>query len=243
MSDPDSDPAPEPAPEDPAPRPLYKRPGIMATIIVFLLLMMVILPPVIAQPTPVGLSDEGAQNAQDGGWVHQEDGPDTMSLFAGFVVVDPVQFEREENGITTGMFLFSSVKIGAMLPQGIVSDRLHDAAMEQIADSGVKIQLDTQEEGPFSANGQEMAMRTYTGTVENGVFGELDPGTKVDLFVATWRCSLLGSHAVAVGAAPHDDGEDGNDTLLNLGSADERSEGSGLHQIRDDLLAHTVCDP
>ncbi len=184
------------------------------------------------------------QNAQDGGWVHQEDGPDTMSLFAGFVVVDPVQFEREENGVTTGMFLFSSVKIGAMLPQGIVSDQLHDAAMEQIADSGVEVNVESQDDSRYSANGQDMAMRTYSGTVENGVFDGLGPGTKIDLFVATWRCNLLGSHGVAVGAAPSEEnGDDGDDPLLNFGDPDGHFEGSGLPEIRDDLLAHTVCDP
>lgn len=242
---------PDSPPDTNGDRPLYKRPGLIIGAVVLLLLLAVIVAPVIADPAPVGFTDEGTQNAQDDSWRHEdENGPETMTLLGGFVVVDPVQFVREnDQGITSGMYLFSSVKIGAMIPHGLVADQLHSAAQEQIAQSGVDLQQDPTQETTFTANGQDMDLRFYQGTLgsNTGVFGGLSPGTEVDLFVATWPCGILGNHAVAVGAAPqgnNSEDDDGGFTLPGTGfDSNGNFEGADIHEIKDNLLAHTICNP
>ncbi len=206
--------------------PWYRRPGPLMGLLVLILILAVILPPVVASETPVGLTGEGQANAQAGGWEPDEKN-EKFSLMGGLITVNPVTLTQGGQPAPTGYYVYSTVKIPAMLPLGVVEGQMQENALEQLKENGVRVTRPAQSEAAFDANGHDVTIQYFNAVAENDQLFLAE--SEVELFIATWRCSILGSYALAVGAVPdYDGGVIGDETKLQ--------------EIEDGLLAHTQCE-
>lgn len=207
--------------------PWYRRPVPLIGILVLVLILVAVLAPVVADETPVGLTPEGEANAEAGGWEAQED-DEAFSTFGGLVTVDPITLTQGGDTNPTGYYVYSTVKIPAMLPLGVVENQMQDNALEQLDQNGVRVTRPPQAEAEFDENGHDVTIQYFNAVAENDQLFLAE--SEVELFIATWRCSLLGSYALAVGAVP----------VIDEGIIG--SEGIELDEIENDLLAHTKCE-
>lgn len=219
--------------EEASRKPFYLRPVLIVSLLVLLLIIFWLVSPALAEPVQVGLDEDGDRFLEDSHWFVNDDRNTTASAFGGLVHVDSVQLSRNvstETHETAAVYLWANVKIPAMLPRAMVEERMREIAIEQMEGSHVEVSELPESGIEHEGNGQNFHI-TYHNAVarEESAFRH---EVELDVFIATWRCSVMGSYAVAVGIALRD-----YSGFEELTAADA----DPFHEMQERLLPHTVC--
>jgi hypothetical protein len=207
-------------------KPWFLRPAAIITAALTVLATLATVPPLLASPTPVELTQQGQDNAEADGWSTVELGIDAqMELLGGLVTLETHALQKnDEDGYPTAGYTWATLKIPAMLPRDMVEDRLRENALEAVQDilQGLSLEngaesilLDTTptSDTTFNGNGHNTRITHYQATARLA-----DPQTLSDelgdnihltddlslqgqAFIATWRCNILGSYALAFAVA------------------------------------------
>ncbi len=206
-------------------KPWYLRPLPIIALACTLLIGLATVPPLLAGPTPVALNEEGERAADEDDWQRAELGMEARTeLLGGQVQMEADALQKnDEDGYPVAGYTWASLKIPAMLPRDLVEERLREFAIDTIdqilqdvsrdLDPGAGILLDPTptQDTTSTINGHDTHLTRYEAKAhlsDQDLEGIPDAITFTDdvtmngeAFIATWRCSVLGSYAIAFGVA------------------------------------------
>lgn len=236
----DTAPTPEPRPMPPE-KPWYQRKRILVPLVIGLLLLLWLVPPIVANPVPVGLDAEGQQAKSQGGWKDQAVEKNPASMLGGFVFVESAQIAKGQ-GTNAAVYTYSAIKLDMNLPKLIVVPILKGQIVSLAQERGLVVDPATEKKSDYDRNGASGTLYTMSGEAR-GSYGNIPVGVPTDVFVNIWRCSITGSWGVAVGAASTGGGAPGGPGLpLGLpGGGETMAPRQAYDEMRNQLLPNTVC--